>query len=226
MTTSPASCADDELRERLRSNLARLRERVVATGRDLASVRLVAVTKTFGTKEVRAAYELGLRTFAENYVDELCEKRGATNDLDALTWHYLGALQTNKIARASKCAQVLSAVARAKELEKIAATAPGKTIDVQVDFTGEPQRNGVAPGDAAELVAIARSLSLNVRGLMVVAPPGEAATRAAFVATGALADELGLVERSMGMSDDLELACELGTTELRVGRALFGPRVA
>jgi uncharacterized pyridoxal phosphate-containing UPF0001 family protein len=74
-------------------------------------VRLVAVTKTFGLDEVAAAYELGLRTFAENYVDELCEKREATNALD-ITWHFLGALQTNKIARASACADVLNAVAR------------------------------------------------------------------------------------------------------------------
>jgi len=224
MTTSPASCASDELAERLRANLASVRARISASGRDLSSVRLVAVTKTFGLDEVRAAYELGLRTFAENYVDELCEKSRATHDLD-VSWHFLGALQTNKIARATRCADVLSAVAREKELEKIAAASPGKTIDVQVDFTGEARRNGVAPAEVPALVALARSLSLHVRGLMVVAPPGEQATRRAFVATALLADELGLVERSMGMSDDLELACELGTTEVRLGRALFGPRV-
>jgi hypothetical protein len=224
MTTSPASCASEELLERLRANLARVRERISASGRDLSGVRLVAVTKTFGLNEVRAAYELGLRTFAENYVDELCEKSVATHDL-GVTWHYLGALQTNKIARATRCADVLSAVARVRELEKIAAVSPGKIIDVQVDFTGEARRNGVAPSDVAALVVLARSLALQVRGLMVVAPPGEEATRKAFVATGNLADELGLVERSMGMSDDLELACELGTTEVRLGRALFGSRV-
>jgi uncharacterized pyridoxal phosphate-containing UPF0001 family protein len=65
---------------------------------------------------------------------------------------------------------------------------------------------------------------LDVRGLMVVAPQGERATRDAFERTRDLADELGLLERSMGMSDDLEIACELGSTEVRVGRALFGPR--
>ncbi|HVA53785.1 MAG TPA: YggS family pyridoxal phosphate enzyme [Acidimicrobiales bacterium] len=224
MTTSPASCASDELAERLRANLARVRARISASGRDLSSVRVVAVTKTFGLDEVRAAYELGLRTFAENYVDELCEKSRATRDL-GLSWHYLGALQTNKIARATTCAAVLSSVARAKELEKIAASSPGKTIDVQVDFTGAARRNGVAPVEVAPLVSLARSLSLHVRGLMVVAPPGERATREAFLTTCDLADELGLVERSMGMSDDLELACELGTTEVRLGRALFGSRL-
>jgi len=225
MTTFPASCANEETLERLRTNLARVRERVVASGRALSSVRLVAVTKTFGLDEVAAAYELGLRTFAENYVDELCEKRGATSALD-VTWHFLGALQTNKIVRASACADVLSAVARVKEIEKIAASSPGKTIDVQVDFSGEAQRNGASPSDVASLVTLARSLGLYVRGLMVVAPKGEEATRRAFAATRTLADELELVERSMGMSEDLELACEYGTTEVRLGRALFGPRVA
>jgi len=225
MTTFPASSARDELLERLGANLARVRERISASGRELSSVRLVAVTKTFGLEDVLASYELGLRTFAENYVEELCAKREATKALD-VTWHFLGALQTNKIARALGCADVLSAVARVKELEKIAATSPGATIDVQVDFTGAARRNGVAPDDVAPLVRHARSLELPVRGLMVVAPPGEAATRDAFTTTTRLADELGLVERSMGMSDDLELACELGTTEVRLGRALFGSRVA
>ena len=224
MTTYPASSASDELLERLRVNLARVRARISASGRDPSSVRIVAVTKTFGVEHVRAAYELGLRTFGENYVDELCEKRRATGTLDT-SWHYLGALQTNKIARATSCADVLSGVAREKELEKIATSSPGAAIDVQVDFTGEAQRNGVAPRDVAALVRRARALELNVRGLMVVAPPGEGPTRKAFVATVALADALGLVERSMGMSDDLELACELGTTEVRLGRALFGSRV-
>ncbi|MGA7834631.1 MAG: alanine racemase, partial [Acidimicrobiales bacterium] len=85
-------------------------------------------------------------------------------------------------------------------------------------------RNGASPGEVEGLVDRARELKLNVRGLMVVAPKGEEPTRAAFVATVALADRLGLRERSMGMSEDLEIALELGTTEVRLGRALFGPR--
>ncbi|MGC1418739.1 MAG: hypothetical protein WA786_01290, partial [Acidimicrobiales bacterium] len=76
------------------------------------------------------------------------------------------------------------------------------------------------------LVARARQRGLNVKGLMTVAPPDVAGAREAFHITSEMADQLGLQERSMGMSDDLELACEFGTTEVRVGRALFGPRVA
>lgn len=221
MTTFPASSAN-ELLERVGANLDVVRRRIVASGRDLESVRIVAVTKTFGVHEVLAAVALGLHHFGENYVDELCAKRDAAPEA---TWHFLGALQSNKIARVGVCADVVSGVSREKELSKIAALASPSTLDIQVDFTGRAERNGVAPGEVAYLVSRARELNLNVRGLMVVAPPEPSAAREAFVRTVALADSLGLTERSMGMSEDLEIACEAGTTEVRLGRALFGPRV-
>ncbi|HEV7958930.1 MAG TPA: YggS family pyridoxal phosphate enzyme [Acidimicrobiales bacterium] len=222
MTTFPASSAS-ELLERVSANLDEVHRRIVLCGKDPASVRIVAVTKTFGVDEVRAAYALGLRDFGENYVDELCAKRTALGETD-VTWHFLGALQTNKIVRALGCADVLSGVSRAKELDKMAGVKPGATIDIQVDFTGAAERNGAPPLEVEGLVGRARELNLNVRGLMVVAPPGEERTRAAFGETIALADQLGLKERSMGMSEDLEIALEQGTTELRLGRAIFGPR--
>jgi hypothetical protein len=223
MTTFPASSANDALSERIRANLDEVHRRIEATGTDPASVRLVAVTKTFDADAVRAAYALGLRHFGENYVEELCEKHSALGCDDA-SWHFLGALQTNKIARALRCADVLSGVSRTRELEKISSLNPGVAIDVQVDFTGEAQRNGAPPEAVEGLVARARELNLKVRGLMVVAPPGKERTREAFASTVALADRLGVKERSMGMSEDLEIALEQGTTELRLGRALFGPR--
>ncbi len=223
MTTFPASSANEALIERVRANLTEVCRRIASCGRDPASVRVVAVTKTFGADEVRAAYSLGLRHFGENYVDELCEKRSSLVASD-VAWHFLGALQTNKIPRAVRCADVLSGASRARELDKISAAKSGATIDIQVDFTGAAQRNGAPPDEVEGLVVRARELNLNVRGLMVVAPPGEARTRAAFAETAALADRFGLKERSMGMSDDLEIALEQGTTELRLGRALFGPR--
>jgi pyridoxal phosphate enzyme (YggS family) len=223
MTTFPASSASEALIDRVRANLDGVRRRIESTGTDPSSVRLVAVTKTFGADAVRAGYALGLRHFGENYVDELCEKRAALDD-DDVVWHFLGALQTNKIARALRCADVVSGASRMRELEKIASLESSATIDVQVDFTGEAQRNGAPPEEVEGLVTRARELNLKVRGLMVVAPPGEERTRAAFAATVALADRLGVKERSMGMSEDLEIALEQGTTELRLGRALFGPR--
>jgi uncharacterized pyridoxal phosphate-containing UPF0001 family protein len=220
MTTSPASSASD-LRERIGANLEVVRQRIASTGRDVDSVRVVAVTKTFSPETVRAAVEVGLRDFGENYVDELCAKRDIVPEG---VWHFLGALQSNKIARATRCADVLSGVSRDRELNKLASLASTAMLDIQVDFTQRAERNGAPPSMVPELVSRARELNLKVRGLMVVAPPDADLARAAFRRTVELADELGLVERSMGMSEDLEMACELGTTEVRVGRALFGPR--
>jgi PLP dependent protein len=188
-------------------------------------VRVVAVTKTFGPEVVRAAAAAGLRVVGENYVAELEAKRAATSDLD-LTWHYLGALQTNKIARACASADVLCSLSRAREVARVAAARPGARVYVEVDYTGAPARAGAAPGEVADLVGLARAAGLDVAGLMTVAPPEESGARAAFLAAGALADALGLAERSMGMSDDFEVALACGSTEIRVGRALFGPRGA
>lgn len=189
------------------------------------SIRIVGVTKTFNADTVRAAYEVGLRHVGENYVDELVEKRVDARDV-GVRWHYLGALQTNKIARVTKVADLLCGVSRLKEIERIAHCRPGMPIYVQVDFTGSEGRNGAEPGQVAGLVGRARELGLEVEGLMTVAAVGPEGAREAFAGTAALADELGLKERSMGMSDDLELACELGASEVRIGRALFGPRMA
>jgi uncharacterized pyridoxal phosphate-containing UPF0001 family protein len=223
MTTCPASSASDEIVQRVRDNLAAVRARIVSSGREIDDVRIVGVTKTFGAEMVRAARAAGLDAVGENYVDELTEKRAATSDV-TISWHYLGALQTNKIAQVTKVADVLCGVSRVKELERIAAHRPGMALYVQVDYTGAAGRSGAAPRDVANLVSCGRELGLDVRGLMTVAPVDPGLARRAFVDTDLLASDLGLVERSMGMSDDLEIACECGSTEVRVGRALFGPR--
>jgi pyridoxal phosphate enzyme (YggS family) len=224
MTISPASSADNALVQRVAANLGLVRRRIASTGRDPADVRIVAVTKTFGVEAVRAAFEAGLRSVGENYVDELCSKRELTDV--AVRWHFLGALQSNKITRVLEAADVLCGVARRKEVERIAALRPSMSIYVQVDYTSSQGRNGADPGDVSGLVEFARTCGLKVEGLMTVAAVGLEGARKAFAATNALADDLGLVERSMGMSDDLEVACELGSSEVRIGRALFGPRMA
>jgi PLP dependent protein len=222
MTTSPASSASDDLVRLVAANLAVVRARITSGARDPEGVRVVAVTKAFGAPMVRAASAAGLDAVGENYLDELSAKRAATSDVP-VRWHFLGALQSNKIAQLVTLADVLCSVSRDKEIDKIASSG-GAVVYVQVDCTGAPTRNGAAPGDVAGLVQRARECGLDVRGLMTVAPNDVRGAREAFHTTSELADELGLVERSMGMSDDLEIACEFGTTEVRVGRALFGPR--
>lgn len=223
MTTSQASFASDELVQRVEANLAVARARIASSGRDPSSVSIVAVTKTFGAEMVRAAFAAGLRSVGENYVDELVDKRAHASDVD-VSWHYLGALQSNKISRLVTAADVLCGVSRTKEIDKIAGARPGMAIYVQVDFTGADGRNGAQPDAVAALVGRGRDAGLDVRGLMTVAPIEPSQARRAFAATVSLADDLGLAQRSMGMTDDLEVACECGATEVRLGRALFGPR--
>jgi len=225
MTTSPASSANPEFVARVAQNLATLHARIAATGRDPATIRVVAITKTFGVEAVRAAAANGLTHLGENYVEELETKFALSRDLD-LSWYFVGALQSNKIARAAACANVLCTVSRTKELERIAATTQRPALYVQVDYTGGATRNGARASEVPALVRRARDLALDVRGLMTVAAPNPVEARAAFGALAALRDDLGLVECSMGMSDDLEVACEMGTSEVRIGRALFGERVA
>ena len=223
MTTFPASSASPELVALIGANLARVHERIAASGRDPSLVRVVAVTKTFGVDAVRGAAAVGLAAVGENYVGELCDKRDAARDVD-VAWYFLGALQSNKLTRVLHCADVLCSVARVKELVRIARERPGSPLYVQVDFTGASLRHGAAPDEVEALVARGRELGLDVRGLMTIASPDPEAARVAFRGVATLADDLGLVERSMGMSDDLEIACEFATTEVRIGRALFGPR--
>ncbi|MBW4030742.1 MAG: YggS family pyridoxal phosphate enzyme [Acidobacteria bacterium] len=223
MTTSPASSANPDDVQRVAANLADVRRRIASAGGDLAAICIVAVTKTFEASMVRAAASAGLVAMGENYVGELERKDNETADL-ALRWHFLGALQSNKIARILAHADVVSAVTRDKEIDKIATLRPGMTIDVQVDLTRAPQRNGADVHEVEALVTRARDRGLDVRGLMTVASPDPVAASAQFAALARLASELGLRGRSMGMSEDLERAVEQGSTEIRVGRALFGPR--
>jgi PLP dependent protein len=225
ISTSPPSSASDEVARRLTA----VRTRIERAGGDPARVRVIGVTKGFGPDTVRAAYDAGLRDLGENYAAELVAKAAATAENqaeDPVVWHFLGTVQRNKVPRLAPIVGLWQSVARVAEGERIARVAAGAGVLVQVETTGLPGRNGCAPSAVGELVARLADLGLDVRGLMTVAAPGPAAAKAAFEAVGRLADHLGLEERSMGMSDDLEAAVAAGTTMVRVGRALFGERPA
>lgn len=222
MTTFPASSADEDLVLRLRDNLNEVRRRIAEVVEDPGGVSIVAVTKTFGPEVARAALEVGLDDLGENYVDELEVKRPLVDG--RARWHFLGALQSNKIARVAAVADVVSSLSREKEIRRLAREAPGLCVDIQVDLTGASQRNGAAPEDVPLLVRVAREEGLDVRGLMVVASPQRERAREQFARVADLASSLGLRGRSMGMSDDFDLAVAAGSTELRLGRILFGPR--
>jgi uncharacterized pyridoxal phosphate-containing UPF0001 family protein len=151
-------------------------------------------------------------------------KAAAAGPDDGVVWHFLGAVQRNKVAELAPVVTVWQSVAREAEGARIARFSPGAQVLVQVETTGLPGRNGCPPDAAEDLVARLADLGLDVRGLMTVAAPGAGAATASFRSLGRLADRLGLQERSMGMSDDLEEAVAAGSTMVRIGRALFGPR--
>jgi uncharacterized pyridoxal phosphate-containing UPF0001 family protein len=206
--------------------LQRVRERIAASGGDPASVRVVAVTKGFGPDAVLAALGAGLVDVGENYAQELLAKRDALGVPagSEVRWHFLGAVQRNKVAALAPVVSCWQGVARAVEGVAIARRRPGAAVLVEVDATGEPGRNGCAPDSVPDLVDELRAAGLDVHGLMTVAPQDRDAARGAFRLVRVLADDLGLAERSMGMSDDLEIAVAEGSTMVRVGRALFGDR--
>lgn len=192
---------------------------------------MVAVTKGFGVEAVRAAVGAGLADVGENYAAELEAKAGLLGGdgvMDVtgtgVCWHFLGAVQRNKVAALASLVGLWQSVAREAEGARIARFRPGASVLVQVDTTGLSGRNGCPPSEVADLVGRLRDDGLDVRGLMTVAAPGHEAALAAFGSVARLADELGLEERSMGMSDDLEAAVAAGTTMVRIGRALFGDR--
>jgi uncharacterized pyridoxal phosphate-containing UPF0001 family protein len=199
-----------------------VRRRIFSAGGNAADrVRIIAVTKGFGPDAVAAARAVGLTDLGENYAAELQAKAPGP---PGTSWHFLGAVQRNKVRLLAPLVEVWQSVARLAEGERIAQLAPQARVLVQVDHSGRPGRNGCPPDEVAELVGALAGLDLRVEGLMTVAPQDPVAAEAAFHAVGRAADELGLPERSMGMSDDLEMAVAAGSTMVRLGRALFGER--
>lgn len=199
---------------------ARIRER---TDR---RVTVIAVTKAFGVEAVRAAVAAGCRDIGENYAQELVDKMREYGDHDRPTVHFIGRLQSNKVKMLAPVVDVWQSVDRASLVDEIARRAPGARIFVQVNATGEADKGGCDPGLVPELVETARARGLRVEGLMVVGPtdgdPQRTAT--AFTKVAALAREVGVSELSMGMSDDLDLALDAGSTMVRIGSAIFGGR--
>lgn len=207
----------------LDERLVVVRERIAAAGGDPDSVRIVAVTKGQGIEAVNAARRAGLQDVGENYAQELIQKHDQLTSQEDLRWHFLGRIQTNKVSALAQRVNVWQSVDRAEVAEKIARSSPGAKVFVQVNLAGDPNRPGCSFDAAASLVRSAGDLGLDVRGLMGVGPLGEDADPA-FGRLADLRTDLELPELSIGMSGDLEAAIRAGTTMLRLGTVLFGPR--
>jgi pyridoxal phosphate enzyme (YggS family) len=214
--------ARDELVARVGANLAAVRDRIAAVGADPAAVRIVAVTKSFGPPAVLAAAAVGLVDVAESYAQELV----ATHDAVSveLAWHFLGALQRNKLAKLAPRVDVYQSVSSVDDAERLARRAPAARCYVEVDVTGEVGRAGCARGAEAGVAAAARDHGLAVEGLMCIASEDPRRAAEQFEWLRAAADRRGLEGCSMGMSGDFELACARGSTMVRLGTSLFGRR--
>jgi pyridoxal phosphate enzyme (YggS family) len=223
-------------REQILENLAAIRGGIARaadrSGRDPAQITLVAVAKTIPLAPVRWAVDAGIVDVGENYVQAL---RAKAPSVPEARWHFVGTLQTNSAHHVAAHASVVQSVAGGRATERLArrAAGAGRTIDalIEVDFTSE--RTGADPGDVPSLVDHVASLEgLRLTGLMTVPPMSETAedARSSFVRLRELRDRVrekhpDVLALSMGMSLDYEVAVEEGATMVRIGTALFGPRM-
>jgi hypothetical protein len=208
------------------ASVAEVRERVAAAavraGREPASVRIVAATKTVEPERIREAVEAGIADVGENRAQELVAKAPLLDGSGA-RWHFLGRLQRNKVRGVAPWVSCWQSVDRVELGEEIARRAPGGVVLVEVNLAGEAGKGGCTPAATASLVDGLRALGLVPTGLMTV-PPRDDDPRPWFARLRELAGRVGVPELSMGMTDDFEVAVEEGATMVRVGRALFGSR--
>ena len=206
--------------------VAALRNRITLAGG--TNVALVGVSKTFGSKAWRFAKVAGCDAVGENYAQEVVQKAGEVALTDRLPVHFIGQLQSNKIKQLVGIVDVWQSIDRLALLTEIAkrTSRSGTQVLLQVNVTGEGDKGGCTPAQVGELSRAARDLGLEVLGLMAVGPTNEdpIVTRSAFSMLRTLVDEHGLQQCSMGMTGDLEIAVEEGSTMVRVGSALFGNR--
>lgn len=220
--------------DRLRELRARIDIAARSAGRDPAVIRLLAVSKGQPVAAIREAMQAGLAHFGENYLQEAQPKIRELGN--GLRWHFIGRLQANKtrpVAELFDCVQTLTSRRLAERLNaQRPYHAPPLEVLIQLGPVGSGERSGI---DERELPALAASVAglprLRLRGLMLVPLPGlDAAAlereygRAARAQARLVADGHALDTLSLGMSADLEAAVRAGSTMLRIGTALFGPR--
>jgi hypothetical protein len=225
----------EDFKARADAVLSRIRAACALAGRDPAGVELLAVTKSHPPEAVELAARYGLRSVGENRVQEGADKRARTSA--AIAWELIGHLQSNKARLAVLNFERIQSVDSAKLLgilDRVAGER-GAALPVllQVNAGLDPAKSGVEPGDAAALLESALACpNIRVDGLMTIAPLSDdpAVARRTFASLREIRDRLAassgcaLQVLSMGMSGDIEEAVAEGSTLVRVGSALFGPR--
>jgi hypothetical protein len=217
----------------IKANIEQVRERIASAcqrvGRSPDEVTMVAVTKMVEPSAIATAFELGIRHFGENRVQEAEGKIGQLSGLEPRpSWHMVGHLQTNKAKVAVEIFDIIHSVDSIR-LAKVLSRRARKTLPIllEVNVSGEASKSGFPLAEVEPaLEAISRLPGLEIRGLMTIAPMVADAeqVRPIFQQLRSLRDSLGLEQLSMGMTDDFEVAIEEGATLVRIGRAIFGER--
>jgi PLP dependent protein len=226
----------------LAGNLARVRARISAAaaqcGRSVDQITLVGATKGQSAPVLAAALAAGLHDFGESYVQDALPKMAALVQGPAPVWHFIGALQANKTRAVAEHFAWVHGVDRLRIAERLSEQrpyhAPALNVCLQVHIGGERSKGGADPAEVPGLVRdVARLPRLKLRGLMCLPPPEADPARQREwlhqlrqLFDSVNADGAGLDSLSMGMSHDLEAAILEGATLVRIGTALFGPRVA
>ncbi|MEH6586753.1 MAG: YggS family pyridoxal phosphate-dependent enzyme [Halioglobus sp.] len=222
-----------------KDNIAKLLKRVRLSSQKSqkaeSDIVLLAVSKTRPAEDIRAAYECGLKQFGESYLQEAVDKIAELSDLP-LTWHFIGPIQSNKTRPIAEHFQWVHSVDRAKIARRLndqrPEALPQLQVCLQVNISGEASKSGIALEDLAALATLVEELPrLQLRGLMAIpaATEEESKQRAAFALLRETFEELKLQHPqldtlSMGMSGDMEAAIAEGSTLIRIGTAIFGPR--
>jgi pyridoxal phosphate enzyme (YggS family) len=223
----------------LKSNLNKVRARIAAAcktqGKCINSVTLLAVSKRHDAASIRTLFNAGQRQFGENYVQEALIKQNELSDLD-IEWHFIGPLQSNKTMEVAQHFDWVQSVDRVKLLQRLSrqrpVDLPPLNITLQVNIDNEPQKSGASPGEIAALARMATELpGIRLRGLMAIpmvstdSMPGPSSfDRMAELFRDLNSKGLELDTLSLGMSSDLEAAIAAGSTMVRIGTDLFGPR--
>lgn len=216
-----------DVRENCLRVFQKIHEAAARSGRNPASVRVIAVTKTVQPDRIRQAVESGIRDIGENRLQEALPKIETLARL-GLKWHFIGHLQTNKAKKVVEHFDWVQCVDRAELAQKLDQVASKQLpVLIEVKLHEEPNKSGVDEAGLAALVEACRKYrSLELRGLMAIPPffenPEE--VRPFFRKLHDLAAQFNLFELSMGMSHDFEVAIEEGATMVRIGSALFGER--
>ena len=224
------------LHERLQQVRREVAEAERQFGREPGSIKLLAVSKTRNAGDVLALAQLGVSDFGENYVQEARAKIGQLSG-HSLTWHFIGPIQSNKTRQIAECFDWVHSVDRIKVAHRLNAARPADlpplNICIQVNVDAESTKSGIGPDEGEQLAEQILPLSrLNLRGLMALPAPTEdfAGQRHSFLRTRRLQERLTdkgyrLDTLSMGTTGDMRAAIAEGATIIRIGTALFGPRI-